>query len=210
VHSAGTGWRSVRRRKPLEGKMTKNLLALAAAALLSSGASAAQATITAVDCSVGVNTCSFAHDGNFPAEWQDWTTQTAWWTGMADSVTFTLAGTHLLTGLTVSLDNNDGYLMEASTDGVNWAPLLSVPAAFGSVGYGMDTFSTQVADPQFEASLVFTPQWASQVRISAFEGDGLHSVGELVLASAVPEPGTGALLLAGSLALGSVARRRRA
>lgn len=191
--------------------MTKNLLALAAAALLSGAAWAADAPITAVTCSPGVTGCGYAVDGIFPVDYQNWTDQTAWWQGMGDSVTFTLGGSFQIAGLTVGLDNNDGYRIEASTDGLSWALLLDVPASAGDVGWGMDTFSTDPMHPEFDASLVLAPHWASQVRITAFEGDSLHSVGELVLTTTtVPEPGTGALLLSGALALASWVRRRRA
>lgn len=173
---------------------------------LSGLAHAATAPLVSVACTAGVTGCAFALDDQFPPLGQFWQDETAWWTDFNESVTYALSGAYLVTGLTVSLDNNDAYLIEASTNGIDWASLLFVPVNAGNVGGGMDTFSTIAGNPFKDINLDFTPAMASQIRITSLDGDGLNSVGELQLA-AVPEPGTW-LLMAGGLA-GLAWRRRR-
>ena len=180
---------------------------LAVAALLGlsalAGAAHAAAPLVSVSCTNGVTGCAFALDDQFPPETQYWQQDTAWWTGFTDSVTYTLSGAYEVTGLTVSLDNNDSYIIEASTNGTDWNMLLFVGASVGNVNYGMDTFSTLVGHPQFDALLgsIFTPAAASQIRITSVDGDGLNSVGELQI-TAVPEPGTWLLMALGLAAMG--------
>jgi len=156
-----------------------------------------------------VTGCAFALDDQFPPEGQQWQNQTAWWTSDVNgSVTYELDSTYMLTGLTVSLDNNDAYLIEASVDGNTWVPVLFVWEFLGNVFDGMDTFSTIIGNPFFDANLSFTPAMASQIRITQGDGgDGLNSVGELQL-TAVPEPATW-LLMASGLALVGLRRHRR-
>ncbi len=170
-------------------------------------AQAATPPLVSVACTAGVTGCAFALDDQFPPQGQDWQTETAWWTNFNDSVSYQLNGTYMLTGLTVSLDNNDSYLIEASVDGNTWDTVLFVGASLGSVFGGMDTFSTITGNPFFDANLPFTPAMASQIRITSVDGDALNSVGELQV-TAVPEPATW-LLMAIGLALAGLRRHSR-
>ena len=188
--------------------MKYTLLSLALALATCTAAQAASAPISSWSCTSGVTGCAYAGDDAFPDEWQYWQSETAWWTQFEGSVTYTLAAPSLVNGLTVSLDNNDSYLIEGSLDGQAWSTMLFVGASVGNVGGGMDTFSTLASHPQYDAGLaaVFNPMTASMVRITAVDGDALNSVGELAV-TAVPEPGAWALMAAGLAGLG-VARRR--
>ncbi len=174
---------------------------------LSIGNVAAQAgnvVYSAVTGSAGIHNVAYAHDGVFSPAGQDWQTDTAWWTGFAESIVFEFDQNYTVTGYNVSLDNNDSYEIYLSQDGVNWGLSnvsvsdIFVGASEGSVGWGMDNFSGSL-----------TPTLARYAKVIAVDGDALNSVGELQFTAAVPEPETYALMLAG-LGLLSFAARRRA
>jgi hypothetical protein len=189
-------------------KSTLKQLALAASlTLAAAGAHATTAGIASVHCTGGVVDCTRASDGAFPAEWDQWQLNTAWWSGLSEAVVFTLDGPTTLTSLTFSLDNNDDYRFDVSTDGVTWAPLITVAAWQGDVGSGMDTFSADPSSAYYDAALAFAPTLATHVRISAVGGDAWNSVGEMTLTSAVPEPTTALLVACGLIGVG-LSRRR--
>lgn len=179
------------------------------AGLLGAALSSVQAAApVGVSCTAEVTGCAYALDGVFPVEWQEWTSETAYWDGTAAAVTYDLGGSRQITGVTVSLDNNDSYLLEASADGgASWNTLLFVGASVGNVDWGMDTFSTLPAHPHYDAGISFTPQTGALIRVMAVDGDGLYSVGELQFTTAVPEPASWAMALAGVAGLAAWRRR---
>jgi hypothetical protein len=185
-------------------KCPKTLLALALTCVLSAPHAAT------VSCNAQVTGCDFASDGAFPSQGQAWQTETAWWEGLAGTVTFDLGGTVLLKGLEVSLDNNDSYQVQISLDGTSWTNLVAVAINQGSVGWGMDRFSTDLGSPFFLSSLAFAPTEAAYLRLQAIDGDNLYSVGEVSLnVSAVPEASAVGLLAAGLVVVGGALRARR-
>lgn len=165
-----------------------------------------------VACNAQVTGCNFANDGAFPAQGQEWRTETAWWEGIEGAVTLDLGGKVLLQGLEVSLDNNDSYRIEVSLDGNTWTDLASIAAAQGAVSWGMDRFSSSPASSYFTGALTFGATEAAYLRVSATGGDNLYSVGEVALnTSPVPEASTVALLACGLAAIGAsslISRRR--
>lgn len=175
-----------------------------AALVAAMGAVGAQANvvITSVTGTSGVNNAFRAADLDWPAFEQDWQDRTAWWYYNDESLDFTFDRPYQITGMTISVDNNDYYRVFLSTDGSTWDDYHTVLAFEGAAGYGMD---------QFSPSKPATAQFYSYARVTALAGDGSNSVGELQfngVAAPVPEPETLALMLGGIAALGLKLRRR--
>ena len=185
--------------------MKKTLIA-AALSLLASLAAQATTTVaySSVFGSAGVNNAELAGDGFAPADGTFWQTQTAWWFGDSQSLTFVFDQAYQITGMQLTVDNNDFYRVSLSTDGTTWQDYYTVLAFEGSVGGGVETFTP---------SLPATAAYYRYARVVGFYGDGANSVGELKfsgVAAPVPETSSAALLLAGLGAMGLLARRRRA
>jgi hypothetical protein len=163
------------------------------------------------------NSPSLIINNVIPAEGSTWTDPTnVWWTGNVPQFTIDFGQVYTLQDLVLSLDNNDTYAIEYSTDNATFTPLITVSAAVGEIGNGMDTFSTVLGNPEFVVGIDFAPVQARYLRAFATGGDGSNSIGEiqsfgvLPSASAAPEPSAVALLSAGFLGLmGRRAFRRR-
>jgi len=185
------------------------LLKIAAlvAAMGMGAAQAEQVQFTSVTGTAGVTDAFRAADGNYPALGQTWFIDTAFWEGQSDSVTFTFLHPYQITGFKASLDNNDDYVIELSTNGSTWTRYFTVFAEdygdpLAMVDGGMDTFEPPVAGKT---------DYFSYARVRARAGDCCSSVGELTLygtTAPVPEPETLALMVGGIAALGLKLRRR--
>ena len=181
------------------------------ALLLSMAAEAAQLNVVNV---VGTgtfnNSTALIHDGAIPAQGSVWNLPDKVWWNTTTTPTFTLdlGAIYLLQDFVVSLDNNDTYRFQYSTDNVTYNNLVDVSSAFGEIGGGMDTFSSVFGNPDYVAGVDFTATSARYVRVFATAGDNSYSTGEIQLfgESAVPEPSTFVLLTAG---LGLFLMRRK-
>ncbi len=83
--------------------------------------------------------------------------------------------------LVLSVDSNDDYAVDTSSDGSNWTRLIDIWSVYDSenVGEGMETFSTWSESPDFEGGLEFNPVMARYLRIYATNGDGAYAIGEV-------------------------------
>jgi hypothetical protein len=196
----------------------KTICRTAALALLLSGWGAGQAHAQLISPASASGTGTFNNSTSLiinnviPAEGSTWTDPTnVWWNGLTPQFTIDLGQVYTLQDLVLSLDNNDTYAIEYSTDNLSFTPLTTVSAGFGEIGNGMDTFSTALGDPEYVPGIDFAPVQARYLRTFATGGDNSYSIGEiqsfgtLGSAAAAPEPSVIALL--GTGILGLIGRR---
>lgn len=210
-------------------KFTHILFVLSAILMFSTAAYASASQISFT----GVNGTGKYHngldkltDGVIPDEWSRWSKDTTWsvvkpkannpfdWS--ANVYTFDMGGTYNVQDITLSVDNNDSYVVEYSTDGTNWSNLFTVSKQYGDVWYGMDTFSTDSDNDQYLAALDFAPVEAQYLRIYWAAGDLCYSVGEfqafgtaISKAAATPIPGAAWLFATGLIAMVAIKNRKR-
>ena len=183
------------------------LLKIAALVAAMGAVSAQAATVgyISVTGSAGVTNAELAGNGVFSPDGIYWQTGTAWWEGPwespTDYVQFEFDKPYQITGIKLSVDNNDFYRVELSKNGSDWVDYHTVLAFEGAVNGGMDTFTP---------SKPSTSEAFSFARVTALYGDRFYSVGEVQFngVAAVPEPETLALMLGGIAALGLKLRRR--
>lgn len=198
-------------------------LALAAALALSATlANAAPITSVVSTNGNGFNgSLTRLNDGTFPGEGTAWNSgATVYWNGVGKVFKFAFDDLYRIDGVSLSIDNNDTYALEYSTDDRIWSALFSVGANLGEIGWGMDTMSTVATDPEYIPLIAFSPVQARYVRIAAVQGDNSYAIGEVAFLgtrveqqppfppASVPEPGMLALLAA-ALGAGALTRRRR-
>jgi hypothetical protein len=184
--------------------MKSSFVRLALASMVAAAAPAAFAvtiTPTPISFTGGVNTFQQAADGFTPANFTPWQTTSAWWDGPG-SITFQFAPMKL-TSAVVTVDWNDVYQFDVSSDNVNYVTLFIV--GFWSqnvVNNGQVTLPVNFAP---------TANAYSFLRVKNVGGDNLSAVGEVSLTGtpAVPEPATMALMLAGVGVVGLRMRQRR-
>jgi len=189
--------------------------------LMAVAACASQATVIPVASVTGSGIYSGAlsvlTDGVIPAQGTDWTSpNTVHWRdgeGVTGTVfTFAFSQLYTLKDVTLSVDNNDNYRVQSSVDGVTWSTLFRVVSGDGTVGSGLDTFSSTAGSSFYNEDIDFAPTLAKYVRVYATGGDHAYSVGEVKMegVAVVPEPESLVLALAGVGVTGWVTRRRRA
>lgn len=120
-----------------------------------------------------------------------------------DTVRYTNVGT--------DTDNIYGYWLFYSLDGASWTNVSALNPTLAN--FPITTGVTSVADASIALSSAVAP--GSTLILRWVDDNGSPSPDQViglnnVLVSAVPEPGTYALLLAGAAAVGFIARRRKA
>lgn len=163
-------------------------------------------------------------DGVIPPRGSFWSDSTVYWTANdGASIDIDLGAVHALGGLTMSVDNNDDYVVETSTDGATFTEAFRFLGSDGPVAPvpgGLEILTSLSSYPASPGDLT-TPAYvgrtlptisARYLRVTAANGDGYYSIGEIQVFSdpaAVPEPSSMAMLALGGLAVGLATRRSR-
>lgn len=199
----------------------RNLL-LAAVLLMSGAAHAALLSTTVTATGTYSNPLGLVNDGFIPPETTPWTsgTNVFWSDGGNNTVRFVfdLGADFLVRDILVSVDNNDTYRAQYSTDASNWTDLFIIPSAGGEISPiqgGMDTLTSEAASLEYLPAMEFAGQIARYISFEAIGGDSSYALAELQIFGdelpvdrPVPAPGT-ALLLAAGLAAMRLSRQRR-
>lgn len=194
--------------------MNKIVSSLLITGALVATSSAMAATVplspTSATAPTSITNVSKASDGFTPVERDQWQANSAWWRGTSPSITFDYGSLYTISDIELSVDNNDDYQVEYSTDNVTWSSLFQITRTDGEVTWGMDTMSTIASSSEYISVIDFAPVQAQFLRISATGGDNSYSVGELTAlgsVAAVPVPAA-AILFAPVLA-GFIGLRRK-
>ncbi len=92
------------------------------------------------------NDAALLVDGQMPPEQSSFDDpKCVHWSGQGTNFVFDLGKVFRVTGLTLQVDNDDNYVIQAGTDGENWTALLTIPSAVGEIDFGMDTLSAVAA-----------------------------------------------------------------
>ncbi|MEW5737092.1 MAG: discoidin domain-containing protein, partial [Thermodesulfobacteriota bacterium] len=126
------------------------------------------------------NPVALASDGKIPMEGTPWDSeQCVFWTSEETVFTWDLGKEMTVSSVTLQVDNNDDYAVEYSRDGKKYEKLFTITADMGNIEPGMDTFSSDPNDRQYDAALAFEPVKARYLRLRAVSGDGAYAVSEL-------------------------------
>jgi len=87
----------------------------------------------------------------------------------------------LVEGITLQVDNNDDYTLEASEDGNEFAPLLYISADWGETRFGMETISTVPGDPEKVPEAVIEKTRARFLKLAATGGDQAYAISEVLV-----------------------------
>ncbi len=168
-------------------------------------------------------------DNYIPTERSQWWDHTTYFYGAdpnraldQEIFTFDMGGLYEVQDIIISVDNNDKYYVDYSSNGSTWTNLFTINVGDGNMNFGMDTFSTDSSDTAnilYDSDVDFANVTAQYLRIWADHtiSDQMFSIGEFQAfgeavagqPSPAPEPTTMILFGFGLLGLSGISRRRK-
>ena len=141
------------------------------------------------------NDVSLVFDSDVPARgtfYRD--ARNVWWNGSDTSFVFDYGDEVLITNLSIAADNNDTYLVEYSSDGVNFSEAFQFLRSDGVPRDGLDLLTTNSSFPSNPTEdtipvfvgRTFTPINARFLRVTAIDGDNANAIGEFQAFTAAP------------------------
>ncbi len=141
-----------------------------------------------------------------------------WWNSSSPQfinpqLTIDLGSTYTVDNVVVSVDNNDSYQVEYSTNNSTWNTLFTILIGDGEVTWGMDTMNTFSGDPEYISGIDFASVSARLLRIHSLSGDAMYSVSELLVHGTsgnptIPEPTSISLVCIGLASLMRTMRKK--
>ena len=126
------------------------------------------------------NDANLVIDGQMPDQGSGWNgDQCVWWNGTEPAIFIDLGDLYEIQKISVQIDHNDDYLIEVSSDGVQYETFLEISKNLGEIGWGMDTLSSDMDSPDYVQELAVSPKKARSLKISAVGGDNSYSVSEV-------------------------------
>ncbi|MBN2372296.1 DUF4412 domain-containing protein [bacterium] len=126
------------------------------------------------------NDAALATDGKIPEEGGPWNgDDCVYWESEDVSIVIDLGQVKTIQSITIQVDNNDDYVVEVSRKGRKYETLFTITSDMGDIEPGMDTFSSNPGDPQYDSAIAFDPVKARYVRLRALSGDGAYAVSEI-------------------------------
>jgi hypothetical protein len=104
-----------------------------------------------------------------------------YWYSMDTYFIIDLGKVFLIEAVTLQVDNNDDYTLEASEEGDEFTPFLYLSADWGETGFGMETISTLKDDPEHVPGAVISPTRARFLKVAATGGDQAYAVSEVLV-----------------------------
>ena len=196
-------------------------LITAAVMLCAAGSAGAAPLGTTVTATGGYgNSLSLLTDGVFPPDGTAYNAPTSVYFGPVDFpnsriavFTFDFGGLVNVTGINADVDNNDDYIF-SFFNGATPVSTYIYGAGSGTVGFGLQNFSTAAPGPSSPDTPAFTPVNATSATVTGANGDRIFGIGEVdfigsAIGAAVPEPATWAMMLLGFGMVGGAVRGRR-